>query len=191
MNIERVLFDRIISNLEEVLDTVPPLHPDMQQEVDLFARDFVQKVIVDFYNCPDASQKTPEKILGAIFDGAIFMRCIMDDISDDFEARQTIIPSIISDYDVWAGGWVEKLIKDDKEYMDYTVTKELAIEETISLTYQEFGIELNEDCALILLTTALMAFCSFCFRIQFNLTQKENVHPLNFSLLGFIKNRLF
>ena len=73
------------------------------------------------------------------------MRCIMDDISDDFEARQTVIFSIISDYDVWAGGRVEKLIKDDKEYMDYTVTKELAIEETISLTYQEFGIELNEE----------------------------------------------
>ena len=191
MNIERVLFDRIISNLEEVLDTVPPLHPDIQQEVDLFARDFVQKVIVDFYNCPDASQKTPEKILGAIFDGAIFMRCIMDDISDDFEARQTVISSIISDYDVWAGGRVEKLIKDDKEYMDYTVTKELAIEETISLTYQEFGIELNEDCALILLTTALMAFCSFCFRIKYELFRNEKVHQMNFSLLGFIKNRLF
>ena len=191
MNIERLLFDRIISNLEEVLDTVPPLHAGMQQEVDLFARDFCQKVLIDFYNCPNASEKTPEKILGAIFDGAIFMRCIMDDISDDFVARQKAICSIISDYDVWAGGWVEKLIKDDKEYMDYTVTKELAIEETINLTYQEFGIELNEDCALIFLTTALTAFCSFCFRIQFNLTQEENVHPLNFSLLGFIKNRLF
>ena len=191
MNIERGLFDRIISNLEEVLDTVPPLHAGMQQEVDLFARDFCQKVLIDFYNCPNASEKTPEKILGAIFDGAIFMRCIMDDISDDFEARQKALCSIISDYDVWAGGWVEKLIKDDKEYMDYTVTKELAIEETINLTYQEFGIELNEDCALIFLTTALTAFCSFCFRIQFNLTQEENVHPLNFSLLGFIKNRLF
>ena len=191
MNIKRVLFDRIISNLEEVLDTVPPLHAGMQQEVDLFARDFCQKVLIDFYNCPDASEKTPEKILGAIFDGAIFMRCIMDDISDDFEARQKALCSIISDYDVWAGGWVEKLIKDDKEYMDYTVTKELAIEETINLTYQEFGIELNEDCALIFLTTALTAFCSFCFRIQFNLTQEENVQPLNFSLLGFIKDRLF
>ena len=191
MNIERVLFDRIISNLEEVLDTVPPLHPDMQQEVDLFARDFCQKVLIDFYNCPDASEKTPVKILGAIFDGAIIMRCIMDDISDDFEARQTVMSSIISDYDVWAGGQIEKPIKDDKEYMDYSVTKELAIEETINLTYQEFGIELNEDCALLLLTTALTAFCSFCFRIQFNLTQKENVHPLNFSLLSFIKNRLF
>lgn len=191
MNIERVLFDRIISNLEEVLDTVPPLHPDMQQEVDLFARDFCQKVLIDFYNCPDASEKTPEKILGAIFDGAIFMRCIMDDISDDFEARQKVICSIISDYDVWAGGWVEKLIKGDKEYMDYTVTKELAIEETISLTYQEFGIELNEDCALILLTTALMAFCSFCFRIKYELFRNEKVHQMNFSLLGFIKNRLF
>ena len=191
MNIERVLFDRIISNLEEVLDTVPPLHPDMQQEVDLFARDFCQKVLIDFYNCPDASQKTPKKILGAIFDGAIFMRCIMDDISDDFEARQKAICSIISDYDVWAGGWVEKLIKDDKEYMDYTVTKELAIEETINLTYQEFGIELNEDCALIFLTTALTAFCSFCFRIKYELFRNEKVHQMNFSLLGFIKNRLF
>ena len=191
MNIERVLFDRIISNLEEVLDTVPPIHPDMQQEVDLFARDFCQKVLMDFFNCPDASQKTPEKILGAIFDGAIFMRCIMDDISDDFEARQTVMSSIISDYDVWAGGRVEKLIKDDKEYMDYTVTKELAIEETISLTYQEFGIELNEDCALILLTTALMAFCSFCFRIKYELFRNEKVHQMNFSLLGFIKKRLF
>ena len=119
------------------------------------------------------------------------MRCVMDDISDDFEARQTVISSIISDYDVWAGGRVEKLIKDDKEYMDYTVTKELAIEETISLTYQEFGIELDEDCALILLTTALMAFCSFCFRIKYELFRNEKVHQMNFSLLGFIKNRLF
>ena len=189
MNIEKVLFDRITSNLEEVLDTVPPLHPDMQQEVGLFTRDLYQKILIDFHNCPDESKKTPQRLLGAIFDGAILMRDIFD-ACENFEDRQETIFSFIADYDMWDDGWIEKLIKDDREYMDYSVTKDLAISETIVLCRDEFGIDINEG-VLILLMQILSAFTLFCFRIKFDLFRNEKVHQMNFSLLDFIKNRLF
>ena len=188
MNIEKVLFDRITSNLEEVLDTVPPLSTDMQQEVGLFTRELYQKILMDFHNCPDESKKTPQRLLGAIFDGAVLMRDIFD-ACENFEGRQETIFSFIADYDMWDGR-LEKLIGDDKEYMDYSVTKDLAISETIALCRDEFGIDINEG-VLILLMQVLSAFALFCFRIKFDLLRDEKVHSLNFSLLGFIKDRLF
>lgn len=74
MNMDKVIFRRITENLEEVLDAVPPLRSDMLEEVELFSRDFCEKVLIDFYNCPDVSKKSPQKILEVLFDGALLIR---------------------------------------------------------------------------------------------------------------------
>lgn len=79
--------------------------------------------------------------------------------------------SLVMSYDVWADGRTEKLIKDDAQYLDYSITKQLAIEETIALCRDEFGIELNEGCGIKCLISVLTAFVQFCFRITFELVR--------------------
>lgn len=170
MNINKQLFDAITDNLNTVLDTIPTHPNSIIPEYEYYAMTFCTKALMSFYNCPEQSQKIPEKLLSAVFDCGIIVRNLFD-TEKDFEKRQSLVLNFLESYDLWVGGWLDRLLPDEESRKDIEISRELTIEETTYLTYHRFGVEIADNGRLRDTLTVLVAVFLFASRMKLDVLQ--------------------
>ena len=164
MNINHQLFKSITDNLNIVLDTVPAHQKTETKEYEYYAMDVAFSSLMAFYSCPDLTKKDQIKLLSSVFECGVFVRNLCD-TEKDIEKRHTLIFDFLENYDIWTDGWLEKLLPDEEVRKDVEICRDLTIEETTCLTYQNFGIEITDNGKLQDMITVLIAVFMFGSRI--------------------------
>lgn len=164
MNINHQLFKSITDNLNIVLDTVPAHQKTETKEYEYYAMEVAFSSLMAFYSCPDLTKKDQRKLLSSVFECGVFVRNLCD-TEKDFEKRHTLIFDFLENYDIWTDGWLEKLLPDKEVRKDVEICRDLTIEETICLTYQNFGIKIEDNGNLQDMITVLIAVFMFGSRI--------------------------
>ncbi len=170
MNINHQLFECITNNLNTVLDTVPA-HPKAEtKEYSYYAMDCCISALMTYYQCPGQSKKEPKKLLSSIFDCGVMIRALCDS-EKDFEKRNALVYDFLENYDLWNDGWLDKLLSDDAVLTKIKNSRELTIEETNYLSYNNYGIEITDNGRLQDMLTVLIAVFLFASRIKIDLCQ--------------------
>ena len=164
MNINQQLFKSITDNLNTVLDTVLAHQKTETKEYEYYAMDTAFASLMSYYTCPDPTKKEPKKLLSCVFDCGVIIRNLCD-TEKDFEKRHFLIFDFLESYDIWQDGWLDRFFSD-KGRKDIEISRELAIEETTYLTYQNYGIEIADNGGLQDMITVLVAVFMFSSRIK-------------------------
>ena len=165
MNINNQLFKAITDNLNTVLDTVPD-HPKTEtREYEYYAMDVAFSSLMSYYTCRDNNQKEPKKLLSFVFDCGVIIRSLCD-AEKDFENRQSLVYDFLEHCDLWNDGWFDRLLTNEGDRKNVEISRELAIEETTYLTYQKYGIEIEDNGKLQDMITVLVAIFMFASRIE-------------------------
>lgn len=165
MNINHQLFSAITDNLNTVLDTVPA-HPKTETcEYEYYAMDVAFSSLMSYYTCRDNNQKEPKKLLSFVFDCGVIIRSLCD-AEKDFENRQSLVYDFLEHCDLWNDGWFDRLLTNEGDRKNVEISRELAIEETTYLTYQKYGIEIEDNGKLQDMITVLVAIFMFASRIE-------------------------
>ena len=165
MNINHQLFESITDNLNTVLDTVPA-HPKTEtKEYGYYAMDTAFSSLMSYYACPDQTKKDPNKLLSSVFDCGVMIRALCDS-EKDFEKRNALVYEFLENYDLWNDGWLDRLLSDDTVLTKIKNSRELTIEETNYLSYNNYGIEITDNGRLQDMITVLVAVFMFASRIK-------------------------
>jgi len=165
MNINHQIFKAITDNLNTVLDTVPA-HPKIEtREYEYYAMDVAFSSLMSYYTCRDNNQKEPKKLLSFVFNCGVIIRSLCD-AEKDFGKRTTLVYDFVGDCDMWDDGWFERLLTNEDDRKNVKISRELMIEETTYLTYQKYGIEIEDNGKLQDMITVLVAIFMFASRIK-------------------------
>ena len=165
MNINKQLFKSITDNLNTVLDTVPAHQKTETKEYEYYAMDTAFASLMSYYTCPDPTKKDPKKLLSSVFECGVIIRNLCD-TEKDFDKRHTLVFDFLQDYDIWQDGWLERLLSNDEVRKDVEISRDLAIEETTYLTYQNYGIEITDNSGLQDMITVLVAVFMYGSRLK-------------------------
>lgn len=165
MNINSNLFEAITRNLDTVLDTVPA-HPKAKtKEYGYYAMDCCVAALMAYYQCPDQSKKEPKKLLSSVFDCGVMIRMLCDS-EKDFEKRNILVYDFLENYDLWNDRWLDKLLSDETVCTDIENSRELTVEETNYLSYNNYGVGIADNGKLQDMITVLIAVFMFASRIK-------------------------
>lgn len=165
MNINSNLFEAITRNLDTVLDTIPA-HPKAKtKEYGYYAMDCCVAALMAYYQCPDQSKKEPKKLLSSVFDCGVMIRMLCDS-EKDFEKRNILVYDFLENYDLWNDGWLDNLLSDETVRTEIENSRELIVEETNYLSYNNYGIEIADNGGLQDMITVLVAAFTFASRIK-------------------------
>ena len=165
MNINNQLFKAITDNLNTVLDTVPA-HPKIEtREYEYYAMDVAFSSLMSYYTCQDNNQKEPKKLLSFVFDCGVIIRNLCD-AEKDFEKRQSLVCDFLEHCDLWNDGWLDRMLDSEGDRKNVEISRELTIEETTYLTYQKYGVEIEDNGKLQDMITVLVAIFMFASRIE-------------------------
>ncbi len=170
MNINNNLFEAITHNLNTVFDAVPT-HPKTEtREYGYYAMDCCISALMTYYQCSDQSKKSPPKLLSSIFDCGVMIRALCDS-EKDFEKRNSLVYDFLENYDLWNDGWLDRLLSDEAVRTKVENSRELTIEETNYLSYNNYGVEISDNGRLQDMITVLVAVFLFASRIKIDLCQ--------------------
>ena len=68
--------------------------------------------------------------------------------------------------DMWDDRWLDRLLTSEEDRKNVEISRELTIEETTYLTYQKYGIEIEDNGKLRDMITVLVAIFMFASRIE-------------------------
>lgn len=165
MNINHQLFKCITDNLNTVLDTVPDHPKGETKEYSYYAMDCCISALMTYYQCPDLSKKNPKKILSSVFDCGVMIRALCDS-ENDFEKRNALVYDFLENYDLWNDGWLDRLLSNETVRTDAENSRELTVEETNYLSYNNYGVEIADNGRLQDMLTVLIAVFMFASRIK-------------------------
>jgi hypothetical protein len=165
MNINNQLFKAITDNLNTVLDTVPAHSKIETREYEYYSMDVAFSSLMSYYTCRDNNQKEPKKLLSFVFNCGVIIRNLCD-AEKDFEKRQSLVCDFLEHCDLWNDGWFDRLLTNEGDRKNVEISRELAIEETTYLTYQKYGIEIEDNGKLQDMITVLVAIFMFASRIE-------------------------
>ncbi len=165
MNINHQLFKSITDNLNIVLDTVPAHQKTETKEYEYYAMEVAFSSLMSYYTCRDNNQKEPKKLLSFVFDCGVIIRSLCD-AEKDFENRQSLVYDFLEHCDLWNDGWFDRLLTNEGDRKNVEISRELAIEETTYLTYQKYGIAIEDNGKLQDMITVLVAIFMFASRIE-------------------------
>ena len=170
MNINNNLLEAITHNLNTVFDTVPT-HPKTEtREYGYYAMDCCISALMAYYQCPDQSKKEPRKLLASVFDCGVMIRTLCDS-EKNFEKRNALVYDFLENYDLWNDGWLDRLLSDDAVLTKVKNSRELTIEETNYLSYNNYGVKIADNGRLQDMLTVLIAVFLFASRIKIDLCQ--------------------
>ena len=187
MNINNNLFEAITHNLNTVFDTVPT-HPKTEtREYGYYAMDCCISALMAYYQCPDQSKKNPKKLLSSVFDCGVMIRALCDS-EKDFEKRNTLVYDFLESYDLWNDGWLDRLLSDEAVRTNIENSRELTIEETNYLSYNNYRVEISDNGGLQDMITVLVAIFMFASRIKTDFIKVQNWRRVwDFIICNFIK----
>lgn len=165
MNINHQLFKAITDNLNTVLDTVPAHPKSKTREYEYYAMDVAFSSLMSYYTCRDNNQKEPKKLLSSVFDCGVIIRNLCD-AEKDFEKRQSLVCDFLEHCDLWDDGWLDRMLDNEGDRKNVEISRELTIEETKYLTYQKYGVEIEDNGKLQDMITVLVAIFMFASRIE-------------------------
>ena len=165
MNIYSNLIEAITRNLNTVLATVPAHIKPETKEYGYYAMDCCVAALMAYYQCPDQSKKEPKKLLSSVFDCGVLIRMLCDS-EKDFEQRNALVYDFLENYDLWNDGWLDRLLSDEAVRTNIENSRELTIEETNYLSYNNYGIEITDNGKLQDMITVLVAVFMFASSIK-------------------------
>ena len=120
---------------------------------------------MSYYQCPDQSKKNLKKLLSSVFDCGVMIRALCDS-EKDFEKRNALVYEFLENYDLWNDGWLDRMLSNDTVLTKIKNSRELTIEETNYLSYNNYGIEITDNGKLQDMITVLVAVFMFASRIK-------------------------
>lgn len=170
MNINKELFENSQTGLFETIDTARPLCDTQRKEVEYYTVEYCTKAIIDFYKAKENSEKTPQKLMTAIFNAGIFTRFLFDNFADNTEERNKEIITFLSGFGLWEQtyGWMENRLADIEECEKYNNYLELTVSDMCYLTYQK-SIVIGDNGNLKDMLTVLYSIFIFacCLQLKF------------------------
>lgn len=171
MNINHQLFECITDNLNTVLDTVPAHPKSKTREYEYYAMDVAFSSLMSYYTCRDNNQKEPKKLLSFVFDCGVIIRNLCD-AEKEFEKRQSLVCDFLEHCDMWDDGWCDRLLTNEDDRKNIEISRELTIEETTYLTYQKYGIKIEDNRKLQDMLTVFVAIFMFASRVKVDFSRK-------------------
>lgn len=88
------------------------------------------------------------------------------DSEKDFEKRNILVYDFLENYDLWNDRWLDKLLSDETVRTDIENSRELTVEETNYLSYNNYDVEIADNGKLQDMITVLIAVFMFASRIK-------------------------
>ena len=166
MNINEALFNQLSSNLKKNCNSSLFCPITKHSDIQFLNVNLCNKLIMEFYNCPNKSQKTPDKILNTIFNLALIARYIYELEEPEQQKNLNLAFNFVMNIDIWeVNRWLEN---NESKFTDPEKIKDIrenAIGETLYLTHQ-MEITIGDDCPLRDMLTVAYALFEFAASLK-------------------------